>query len=171
MKKSYDHILPFSKEFLLDQYASKEFYEARIKMDGIEGSKIIDFKQAGSETSFRIDREVEIRTHSAPRFIQKFADKFVGESAIISTVVSWNKEKAIGVNSIQAKGVPVSVAIKFRLSDISENETLFKTDLDISAKIPIVGKQLEKFIMPKAAKVLDKDFERAIEYFKILNIK
>lgn len=168
MKSAYEHTFSFSKKFLLDQYRSKEFYEARIKIDGIENSKVSNFKEKGAETTFQIDREVEIRTHSAPKFIQKIADKFVGDAAHIITQVSWNKDKGIGLNTIQAKGMPLVVTIKFTICEISDNKALIKSELDINAKIPIVGKQLEKFMLPKAEQVMIKDFIKAEEYFKSL---
>lgn len=168
MKTIYEHTFPYSKQFLLDQYSSKSFYEARIEIDGIENSKVLNFKEKGMETTFQIDREVEIRTHGAPKFIQKIADKFVGDSALISTQITWHKDKGTGLNVIQAKGVPVSVTIKFLIKEISSKKSVIKSELDISAKIPIVGRQLEKFMLPKAEKVMIKDFEKAEEYFKTL---
>lgn len=168
MKTTYEHTFPFSKKFLLEQYSSKDFYEARIKIDGIQNSKLLNFKEKGAETTFQIDREVEIRTHSAPKFIQKIADKFVGDSALLSTQITWNKDKASGLNIIQAKGVPVSVTIKFLIKEISSDKAVIKSEMEINAKIPIVGKQLEKFMLPKAEKVMIKDFEKAEEYFQTL---
>jgi hypothetical protein len=168
MKLKNEYIFNFSKDFLLDQYSSQAFYEARMEMDEIENANISSFTQKGSITSFEIDRVVEIHTHKAPKFIQKIADSLISDNVHIVTQVLWDKKRSRGHNHIKPQSVPISVEIIFNLEEISDTETRVKTDLEINAKIPIVGKRLEKFILPKAEKVLLKDFEKAVEYFETI---
>src|SRR5690606_12315250 len=116
-----------------------------------------------SEVIIEISRNTQIKTDKLPGFIRKIVDNLVGNSATIFTRILWNKKTGEGSNMIGARGVPVTVNIKYHLTEKSASKCIIRAELDIQAKIPIVGKQLEKFMLPKAESALKKDFERTAQ--------
>lgn len=168
MKSKVEFVFDFPVQFLMEQYSSKTFYEARMEIDGITDARITSFEKKGGKTSFSIERHVEMRTDSAPKFIRKITDTLIHDAVLITTAGVWDSKKQHGSIEIKAQGVPVSVDIEFQFLPEHENSTRVKTMMEVNARIPLVGKQLEKFMLPKIEKLVVRDFEKAVEYFKML---
>ncbi len=167
MKTHVEYIFKTSQKNLLAQYTSKDFYQNRFEQEELD-STITRFEQKGANTLIEIERQAEIRTDKLPGMLKKVVDKLVGNSASIITTVKWNSDNASGSHVIQAKGVPVRANINFKLLEKSADQCLAKVELDISASIPVVGKQLEKFMLPKAEKALKNDLEKTAQYLQSL---
>ena len=168
MKTKFNYPFSFSKELLLEHYTSKEFYTERMKSEGIEDAKIVSYENSDAGMSLEMKREVEIRTDNAPKFVQKVVDKFISGHAAISTYVFWDKKTAIGSMEIDSGGMPGEVEIKFNIIETGENSSEMQGELKFRVNIPVVGKRLEKFALPKIEKVIIKDFDKAREYFESL---
>ncbi len=168
MRSKLDYLMNFPADFLIEQYSTKAFYEARMKMDGIEDADIVLFESDGNKTRYCIERHVEMQTDRAPKFIQKIADNLVKGAVTVRTQGEWDKKKLTGINQIHADGMPVNVNIDFKFIPEGDSSTRIKAEMEIKARIPIVGKQLEKFMMPKMERVMVKDFDKVSEYFKSL---
>jgi len=166
MKTKVEQIINLPLKAVLEQYTSKEFYQKRLDLEGIQGSKITRFEKKGLNTLIEIQRETEIKTDKLPGLLKKAIDKLVGDSANIITSVKWNHETAIGVNTVQAHGVPISTIITFKLQQKSLEQCLVKAELEVIAKLPIIGGQFEKFILPKAERALQKDLQKTADFLQ-----
>lgn len=168
MKTKTEQIINLPLKSVLAQYTAKEFYQNRLELEGIEGSSITRFEQKAEKTLIEIQRHTEIKTDKLPGMLKKAIDKLVGSSANIVTTAKWNKDTASGINTIQAQGVPIRSTITFKLSEKSPKQCLVKAELEVQAKIPIIGGQLEKFMLPKAQKALQKDLQKTAHYMQAL---
>lgn len=168
MKTKIEQIINLPLKTVLDQYTSKEFYQKRLELEGIQGSKITRFEQKGSTTLIEIQRETEIKTDKLPGLLKKALDKLLGDSTNIVTTAKWNHDTAVGVNTVQAHGVPIFSTITFKLSEKSPKQCLVKVEIEINAKIPIIGGQFEKFMLPKAERGLQRELQKTADYLQSL---
>jgi len=166
MKTKVEQLINLPLKTVLTQYTSKDFYQKRLELEGIQGSKMTRFEEKGANTLIEIQRETEIRTDKLPGLLKKTIDKLVGKSANIITTAKWNRDTAVGVNTVHAQGVPISSTITFKLLEKSPKLCLVKAELEVSAKIPLIGSQLEKFMLPKAEKALQRDLQKTADYLQ-----
>lgn len=164
MKTRIKHTFPIEPQALLALYSSREFYEDRFKADGIENYTITRFEENGRETIIEIEQDIEIKTEKLPRFMRKIVGNLAGDSTTVTTQTVWDKQKHTGSHRINTSGIPINVNISFELSEAAKDSCINQVNLEIKAKIPIVGKQLEKFMLPKAEKSLKRDLEKTAEY-------
>lgn len=164
MKTKVEQIINVSLKTLLDQYTSKEFYQKRLDLEGIHGTKITRFEKKGLNTLIEIQRETEIKTDKLPGLLKKAIDKLVGDSANIITSAKWNHETAAGVNTVHAHGIPITSTITFKLQEKSPKQCLVKAEIEVTAKLPIIGGQFEKFLLPKAERALQKDLQKTADF-------
>jgi hypothetical protein len=164
MKTSVTHVFKLPMQELLAQYSSQQFYLDRFELDGVEDFVITHFEENDLTSVLEMERHFEIRTNSLPKFIKKVIDNMAGDSASVIVKVNWNKKTGAGSNVIEPKGIPVTIFINFQLSEKSKTQCLARVDISIKAKIPIVGKQLEKFALPKAEKAIKKDLQRTEDF-------
>ena len=164
MKTEVEHAFKIPQEFLLAQYTSPQFYQARAEQDKVEGFSLSNFKEQGAQVTFDIDRVIVVKTDKLPKIFKKVIERLAGDSTVISTKVEWEKENARGYNLIRAKGVPIVVEVNFEVKRKSDSECVNKVRVAIKVNIPLIGKQLEKFMLPKIEKGVKKDLEKSEAY-------
>jgi len=164
MKTSITHLFKLPMQELITQYSSQQFYIERFELDGVEDYTITHFEENESTSVLEMERHFEVRTNSLPKFIKKVIDNLAGDSATVLVKVDWNKKTGIGTNKIEPQGMPINIVLNFQLSEKSESECLAKVDLIFKANIPLVGRQLEKFALPKAEQAIKKDLRRTEEF-------
>src|SRR5690606_35951199 len=124
-------VFDFPVDFLMEQYSSKTFYQARMEIDGIADARITSFEKKGSKTSYSIERHVEVRTDSAPKFIRKITDTLIHDAVLITTQGVWDSKNKIGSNEIKAQGVPVFVDVEFQFLPEGENSSRVKALMEV----------------------------------------
>jgi hypothetical protein len=91
---------------------------------------------------------MEMRSGSLPGPLKKL----VGSSGTFHTMTEWDTSdptQAIGKTKMELAGVPVTFLITTILkSDGDHTQDISR--VEINAKIPLVGKQIEKYLLPKA---------------------
>lgn len=167
MKTNVEHIFKLSKASLIEHYSSKALYENRFKQDGVDNYNFTRFENDAAHCLIEVSRQVDIQSDKLPKLLKKVVDN-LGSSAKVITEIQWDKKKAQGSYKIFAHGMPVHSNIRFQIIEKSAQQCVVKAELDINAKIPIVGKQLEKFMLPKAEKALKRDLEKTAAYLESL---
>lgn len=99
-----------------------------------------------------------------PRVIRKI----VGESLVLEQQHQWDRQGPpyTGSLHIEAAGFPGEISAGLLLQDRGDSGSLIEVDGNISAGIPIVGGQIEKFLMGHVQKVIKDSFQSLNDYIK-----
>jgi hypothetical protein len=128
---------PVSAAAVLKMFSNKEFHTRKLDSMGYK-YRVLDSKAAGKEFSISIERKVPM---DAPALIKKLIP---AETTVVNEE-SWNAAAKTGRVKVMPKGVPVEVSCTATLKD-EAGGCVINYSWDISARVPLVGGALEKFV-------------------------
>ncbi len=170
MKSKVDHQFDISASALLDQYCSKQYYIDRFEQDGVHDFEFVKFDEDGDKVSIEILRKEVIHYDRVPKFMEKIGINLVGDAVNVRIFIDWDKKTGVGTNKVKVKAAPVNVSILSKVKDKGEDSCLNVVEVEFKAKIPVVGKQVEKFVMPKIERGAKKDLQKSAEYFSSIGL-
>jgi len=123
---------------VLKMFTDKEFHAKKLGVLGITKSRVIEHDDKGDDFRIKVERKVPL---NAPGMIKKFIP---AETTVVSEE-RWNRAKKTGAVKVEPVGVPVEIKAGVRFADDAQGCTITYA-FDVTARVPLVGGALEKFI-------------------------
>ena len=129
---------PASSAVVLKMFMDKEFHARKLGVLGITKSKVLEHDAQGDDFRIKVERKVPL---NAPGMIKKFIP---AETTVVSEE-RWNRANKTGAVKVEPVGVPVEIKAGVRFADDAQGCTITYA-FDVTARVPLVGGTLEKFI-------------------------
>jgi hypothetical protein len=129
---------PASSAVVLKMFTDKEFHAKKLGVLGITKSRVLEHDDKGDDFRIKVERKVPL---NAPGLIKKFIP---AETTVVSEE-RWNRAKKTGAVKVEPVGVPVEIKAGVRFADDAQGCTITYA-FDVTARVPLVGGALEKFI-------------------------
>jgi len=129
---------PAPSATVLKMFMDKEFHAKKLGVLGITESRVLEHAASGDDFRIKIERKVPL---AAPGMISKF----VPAKATVVSEEKWNSARKTGQVKVEPQGVPVDIRCNARFADDAQGCTIIYA-FEVSAKVPLVGGALEKFI-------------------------
>ena len=129
---------PASSAVVLKMFTDKEFHAKKLGVLGIAKSRVLEHDDKGDDFRIKVERKVPL---NAPGVVKKFIP---AETTVVSEE-RWNRAKKTGAVKVEPVGVPVEIKAGVRFADDAQGCTITYA-FDVTARVPLVGGALEKFI-------------------------
>ena len=129
---------PASSAVVLKMFMDKDFHAKKLGVLGIQKSRVLEHAASGDDFRIKVERKVPL---DAPGIVKKF----VPAEATVVSEEKWNRAAKTGTVKIEPAGVPVDIRCNARFADDAQGCTITYA-FDVSARVPLVGGALEKFI-------------------------
>lgn len=157
MKHTTTARYPVSSAAVLKMFGNKEFHTRKLDAMGYK-YRVLDSKAAGKEFSISIERKVPM---DAPALIKRL----IPAETVVVNEESWNAAAKTGRVKVMPKGVPVEVSCTAALKDEGKG-CVITYNWDVSAKVPLVGGALEKFVVSDLDKRLAQETAASVALAK-----
>lgn len=154
MKHQSEARFPAPSKVVIKMFTDRDFHERKLEGLGLLKYKVLAHEFDGADFMIKIERKVPVQ---APGMVKKVV-------AAESTVVHeerWNLRRKTGRVVAQPQGMPVEITCEAVMSD-DGGACLVRYDWNVHAKLPLVGGQLEKFIIADMTKRADEETRVAI---------
>lgn len=165
MKLQTTRHFPVSAETLLGILLSRDFYQKRYAMSGIDDFSFDAFDQTPRGFLIRILRQMEIKSGSVP----SFARKFVGSQAVLETefLCTEKDQQPYRIEYRFSFGkVPVKVEGVMEIRDEEDGTARQDIYATVSSSIPLIGGKLAALVGEKADKGLQSDYRATCRYIE-----
>ena len=129
---------PAPSAVVLKMFMDKDFHQKKLGVLGIAKSRVLEHDAKGDDFRIKIERKVPL---NAPGMVKKF----VPAEATVVSEERWNGAKKTGTVKVEPAGVPVDINCTARFADDAQGCTITYA-FEVSARVPLVGGTLEKFI-------------------------
>lgn len=129
---------PAPSAVVLKMFTDREFHQKKLGVLGIQKSRVLEHDTKGDDFRIKIERKVPL---DAPGVIKKF----IPAEATVVSEEKWNRASKSGTVKIEPAGVPVDIRCTARFADDAQG-CVITYAFDVSARVPLVGGALEKFI-------------------------
>ncbi len=146
MKKvTYEHVIPASRDRVIDAYRTSSFYEEKQKSTGATTVEILEWEEL---TNGNVKWRARITEPSRqPAFIRKSdVDTFEDDSVLDpeAGTLSWKITPSMAADKFKLQGLVV-------FHDEGQS-TRVVYNIEIEVKIPFVGSKVEKFALDNSEK-------------------
>ena len=145
---------PAPSAVVLKMFMDKDFHTKKLGVMGIAKSRVLDHKAAGDDFRIKIERKVPL---DAPGVVKKF----VPAEATVVSEEKWNRAAKTGAVKVEPQGVPVDIKANVRFADDAQGCTITYA-FDVTARVPLVGGALEKFVAGDMEKKFAEEARAAI---------
>jgi hypothetical protein len=142
---------------VMKMFTDPKFHSKKLDQLGVK-YKILECKAEAKEFRIRIERKVPM---DAPALIRKLLP---AETTVINEE-TWNPSVKTGRVKVEPQGVPVQVSCSAAMKDEGGN-CVITYDWDISARVPLVGGPLEKFVVADMDRRLEEETRLAVPMLK-----
>ena len=161
MKSKAEHTYDYPLETIVSLFTQKSYVEDQFKKGGNDYvvTEIVDDEKL---FRMRVERKMDLQSASMPGPLKKM----VGSNGRMFSLTEWDSAsdgKVQGRTEMEMEGVPVSFIVLTTLTPRGE-KTHALSNIEIKAKIPMVGKQIEKYLLPKAKRGVDRAYDRACKH-------
>lgn len=129
---------PAPSATVLKMFMDKEFHARKLVALGIARSRVLEHDAKGDDFRIKVERKVPL---NAPGMVKKF----VPAEATVVSEERWNAAKKTGTVKVEPAGVPVDIRCNARFTDDAQG-CVITYAFEVSARVPLVGGALEKFI-------------------------
>ncbi|MFC0674501.1 DUF2505 domain-containing protein [Brachybacterium hainanense] len=162
MKLTETLSLPLPAQDVAAMYADPRYAQVRGEVLGAQSaSSRVEGDVAGA---FTVSTELSMPTDRVP----DIARPFVGSSITVREVQSWSAPQAdgarTGTTDLVVVGTPASMTAAVTMTPAQTGTTEIVIDGDLVAKIPVLGKRLEKAALPYVSRVLKAEQKAARTY-------
>ena len=127
---------PAPAETVLRMLTDREFHARKLEKLGLPKYEILDHAFDGQQFRIRIERRVPVTMPGG---------KKAGETTVINEE-HWNIAERKGLVKVETKGMPLQMSCESSMTEDGDG-CIVTLDWSIEAKIPVVGGQLEKFVV------------------------
>lgn len=162
MKLTESLNLPLPPQEVAAMYADPRYARVRGEVLGADDARSeVTGDIAGA---FRVSTDLTMPTERVP----DIARPFVGSSITVREVQDWSAPapdgSRTGTTNLVVVGTPASMSATVSMTPSGAEETAISIDGDLVAKIPVLGKRLEKAAMPYVSRVLQAEQKAARTY-------
>lgn len=154
--------LPLPAQDVAAMYADPRY--AQIRREVLGADEATSSVQGDVAGSFSVSTDLSMPTDKVP----DIARPFVGSSITVREVQEWSAPQAdgsrTGTTHLVVVGTPASLTASVRMSPAPDGTTDVVIDGDLVAKIPVLGKRLEKAALPYVSRVLQAERKAARTY-------
>lgn len=151
MKHEMKARYPAPSAVVIRMMTDKDFHTRKLEAMGTSKYRVLDHSFDGQDFLIRIERQVPVQMPGL-------------KSAAETTVVNeerWRVGARAGEVRVEPQGMPVQMSCVTRMED-DGTDCVLTFEWDIEAKIPLVGKTLEKFIVTDMESRADAETRAAI---------
>ncbi len=130
---------PAAAATVLKMMTDRGFHERKLAAQDLISSRILEHEFDGQHFRIRIERKVPVQ---APGMIKKAA----GSETTVVSEERWNLATRSGRIDVTTQGMPVEMSCEVSLAD-DGNASVYHQQWVVSARIPVVGGTIEKFIV------------------------
>jgi hypothetical protein len=128
---------PASSATVIRMMTDKAFHVAKLEKLGLSKYEVLDHQFDGKQFSIRIERKVPVQMPGMK--------KSAGESTVVNEE-KWDVAARTGSVAAHPQGMPLEISAVTAMADDGDG-CVVTYDWNIHAKIPLVGGQLEKFVI------------------------
>lgn len=162
MKLTETLSLPMPAQDVAAMYADPRYATVRGEVLGAE--KASSSVEGDVQAAFTVSTDLSMPTDRVP----DIARPFVGSSITVREVQEWSAPQAdgsrTGTTHLVVVGTPASMTASVSMTPGAEGTTDIVIDGDLVAKVPVLGKRLEKAAMPYVSRVLKAEQKAARTY-------
>lgn len=157
-------ILPADPETIAAMYADPEYARLRTaKIEGTETTTVVDGEPAGA---FTVSSRHSVPSTVAPQMVRGL----LGSRIEVREVQTWDAPASDGGRRgtlrVEIAGVPVTMNGTYRLTATSGSTSELVSDAEVSVKIPLLGKRVEKMAGEYVPKYLRHEVKTATAYLE-----
>ncbi len=127
---------PAHSDVVIRMMTDRDFHTRKLEAMGLSHYRVLDHACDGQDFRIRIERKVPVQMPGL---------KGAGESTVINDE-RWSIGAKTGGVTVEPQGMPVDMTCTTQLCD-DGGDCVLTFEWDINARIPVVGKTLEKFIV------------------------
>lgn len=122
---------------VLKMMTDREFHIRKLEKLGLPKYEVLDHHFDGEQFRIRIERRVPVQMPGTK--------KAAGETTVINEE-HWNLVSRTGIVKAEPKGMPLEMSCEATMRDDGDG-CVIDYEWSIHAKVPVVGAQLEKFVI------------------------
>ena len=142
MKHQIKVRFPANSDVVLKAFTDKDFHTGKLEQMDCPDYEVLGHSYDGKDFQVKISRKVPI-TVSMPGPVKKLLGG--GELTIVHEDC-WNVASKTGHVNLDIKGMPVRMACALSLVDEGDG-CVYTYDWEVTAKVPLIGKLLEKTLV------------------------
>ncbi len=153
-------LLPAPADAVISAISSEDYLHYRYDEAGVEHYEI-EIRE-NSPTRF----ESRVVRHAGTDRIPSFARKFTGDRVIIVQSQFWDRsrEPYSGELHLELHGLPGHILTRLKLVDNGDGTSTLQGRGEVEARIPLVGKRIEKMLIDKVGDGFDHSAEKIRDY-------
>ncbi len=154
--------LPAPADEVIAAIASEDYLHFRYDEDGVEHYEISICEDSPSRFESRVVR------HAGTERIPAFARKFTGDRVIIIQSQFWNRSSTPyqGELQLELQGLPGHILTRLTLRDNGDGSSLLQGHGEVEARIPLVGKQIEKMLIERIGDGFEHSAQKIRDYLQ-----
>lgn len=145
---------PASSDVVIAMYTDNGFHERKMQALGID-FEILEGNFDGDQLHIKTRRNVPVDAKG-------LAAKFMPSTTVVVNDERWRQSDKSGAVSVSLQGVPLEMSATAQMTDDGD-ECVITYNWTITAKLPIGGGKLEKFVANDMGDREAKEHETAIE--------
>jgi hypothetical protein len=130
---------PAAAATVLKMMTDRKFHERKLAAQDLTSYRILEHDFDGQDFRIRIERKVPVQ---APGMIKKAA----GSETTVVSEETWNVATGSGRIVVTTQGMPVEMSCEVSLAD-DGGDSIYSQQWTVSARIPVVGGTIERFIV------------------------
>ncbi len=149
---------PAKAAVVIRMFTDKAFHTRKLDVMGLTTYEVVDHAFDGKDFRIKIDRRVPM---AAPGAVKKL----MGAETRVINEEFWTVKSRTGRINVEPVGMPVTMSCTTAITD-EPGGSVVTFDWTISAKIPLMGGTLEKFIVGDMEKRAAEETQAAVSLLK-----